>query len=287
MAARPHGSATTSREWSTGPHDPYWRTNSSFSPPPPTRWDFQFQSSSHDGPQLHGSSSSSNSRESRSWGRGNQWPNHHYLVADGVGAYYSSPSDYSPIQQWTPPVIQEINLSDYGTSRQVLRSSSFSPTMEVGGRGSTSSQSSHCSFPSCGYFISKPVHPLSLPPEPPKTGPVDFSELEEGPNLPAGISDGPIKCGLCDRCLSQRSPWGARRIIRTGDMPVAGVLSCCHVFHAECLDQITPKARKADPPCPVCVDGSRNTVLSLNLIRKSLPVKGNMGKEFFPSHGMI
>ncbi|EPS70302.1 hypothetical protein M569_04463 [Genlisea aurea] len=36
-------------------------------------------------------------------------------------------------------------------------------------------------------------------------------------------------------------------------MPVSGVLSCSHVFHAECLDQITPGARKSDPPCPICV----------------------------------
>ncbi|GFS40414.1 RING/U-box superfamily protein [Actinidia rufa] len=36
-------------------------------------------------------------------------------------------------------------------------------------------------------------------------------------------------------------------------MPVAGVLSCRHVFHAECLEQTTPKMRKNDPPCPLCM----------------------------------
>ncbi|CAI0405988.1 unnamed protein product [Linum tenue] len=35
-------------------------------------------------------------------------------------------------------------------------------------------------------------------------------------------------------------------------MPVAGILSCRHFFHAECLDQITPKLHKSDPPCPIC-----------------------------------
>lgn len=65
-------------------------------------------------------------------------------------------------------------------------------------------------------------------------------------------SDG-FKCGLCERFLSQRSPWSSRRIVRSTDMPVTGVLSCRHVFHAECLDQTTPKTRKSDPPCPVCV----------------------------------
>ncbi|VFQ74825.1 unnamed protein product [Cuscuta campestris] len=195
------------------------------------------------------------------------------------------------------------------------------------GRGSTSSRSessdsesiakshsSHRNFPSYRYFMSKPIHPLSLPPKTPKRGPVPASELgsptplgekhrsssasisvdltEEDPDPPLEperpvgssltVSDSPIKCSLCNRYLSQRSPWSARRIVRTSDMPVAGVLSCCHVFHAECLDQTTPKARKTDPPCPVCVDGSRNTILSLNRsrIRKSMSLKGNMGKEF-------
>lgn len=64
-------------------------------------------------------------------------------------------------------------------------------------------------------------------------------------------SDG-LRCGLCERFLSQRSPWSSRRIVRSGDMPVTGVLSCCHVFHAECLEQTTPKMRRNDPPCPLC-----------------------------------
>ncbi|CAI9761799.1 unnamed protein product [Fraxinus pennsylvanica] len=36
-------------------------------------------------------------------------------------------------------------------------------------------------------------------------------------------------------------------------MPVTGIVLCSHAFHAECLDQITPKACKNDPPCPICV----------------------------------
>ncbi|KAJ4830952.1 hypothetical protein Tsubulata_039737 [Turnera subulata] len=37
-------------------------------------------------------------------------------------------------------------------------------------------------------------------------------------------------------------------------MPVASILSCRHVFHAECLEQATTsKACKNDPPCPLCV----------------------------------
>lgn len=68
--------------------------------------------------QLFGSSASSNSRESRSWLRGNHLANHQYMVSDGGGQYFSSPSDISPLQQWTPPTIQEINSDEYGTSRR-------------------------------------------------------------------------------------------------------------------------------------------------------------------------
>eukprot|EP00268_Persea_americana_P049881 TRINITY_DN5384_c0_g1_i10.p1 TRINITY_DN5384_c0_g1~~TRINITY_DN5384_c0_g1_i10.p1 ORF type:complete len:299 (+),score=49.91 TRINITY_DN5384_c0_g1_i10:1269-2165(+) len=60
------------------------------------------------------------------------------------------------------------------------------------------------------------------------------------------------KCGLCGRLLVQKSPWSSYRIVRSGDMPIAGVLPCSHVFHAECLEQKTPKTQVHDPPCPVC-----------------------------------
>ncbi|KAL8533790.1 hypothetical protein ACS0TY_009981 [Phlomoides rotata] len=308
VAARPHGSNTTSRDWSVGPHEPYWRTNTSFSPPP-SRWDFQFQPEalsfgSHDGIQLFGSSASSNSRGSRNWVRGNNLTNHQFLVSDGIGPYLSSPADISPNQQWTPPAIQEISTDDYGTTRRdvVLRPLSFSPTMEGTSAardsgGSTSSRSdsscdyesmlkSHASHRNRRSFMSKAIHPLSFPSETPtrqsySTAPagtleygaitpqrdkhhlssasnsVDFNEAPESfeydllsrSRSPTDCS----RCGLCERFLAQRSPWSSRRIVRSGDMPVAGVLSCRHVFHAECLDQTTPKARRNDPPCPICI----------------------------------
>ncbi|CAI9096574.1 OLC1v1032755C1 [Oldenlandia corymbosa var. corymbosa] len=303
----PHGSNAASREWSLGPHEPYWRTNSSYSPPP-SRWDFRFQSEalsfgSHDGVQLFGSSASSNSRESRSWLRGNQLANHQYVANDGGGPYYSSPSDVSPVRQWTPPAIQEINIDDFHASSRILRPLPFSPAMEGtsaarDSRGSTSSRSdssdydsiakshhTHRNFSSRRCFMSKPVHPLSFPSDTPRgeatqsnsagflefdagtprreknrlssaSGSVDLTDVSEPlevdcSNKARNQSDS-FRCGLCERLLSQRSPWSSRRIVRSGDMPVAGVLSCRHVFHAECLDQTTPKAHKSDPPCPIC-----------------------------------
>ncbi|XAR65208.1 hypothetical protein NMG60_11009234 [Bertholletia excelsa] len=292
-----------------GPNEPYWRTNTSFSPPP-SRWDFRFQPEglsfgSHDGIQLYGSSTSSNSRGSRSWLRGSHLSNHQNSTSDGVGPYFSSPSEISPTRQWTPPTIQEIRVDDYGnTSRRVLGPLSFSPSLEGtsvihDSGGSTSSRSdssdyelmtksnlsSNRTFSNRRCFMSKPIHPLCFPSETPireatdtadigfldfdtsmpcreshrlsnASGSIDFTDASESLesdsfarscNPPEGF-----KCGLCERFLSQRSPWSSRRIVRSGDMPVAGVLSCRHVFHAECLEQTTPKMHKNDPPCPVC-----------------------------------
>lgn len=327
VAARPHGPDAASGEWSIGPQEPYWRTNTSYSPPP-SRWDFRFQPESlsfgsNEESQLYGSSTSSNSRESRSWLRGNHHANHHYHVSDGAGPYFSSPSEISPAQQWTPPIIQEINVDDYGnSSRRAQAQLSFSPVIEgilavQDSIGSTSSRSdnsdyesvvkSHSSHRSRRYFMSKPIHPLSLPYETPAreihdtrangfpesdptfsqrerhqfgnaSGDIDFTDVSvptesNTSNQLHSLSEG-YNCGLCERYLSQRSPWGSRSIVRSGDMPVAGVLSCRHIFHAECLEQTTPKARRSDPPCPLCArENEENTAeqRSCSRLRNSNP----------------
>lgn len=288
-----------------GPHDPYWRTNTSFSPPP-SRWDSQFESEQlADGPndvvQLHGSSTSSHSKDSRSWVRGELGYNYQYSASDGAGLYFSSPSEISPAPQWIPPAVQEFDIDDYETTRRGSVSGRFyTPATEgtssvLDSRGSTSSHSdgSECepvpklhlfsnrNFSNRRSFMSKPVHPLSFTiqaraRESPNVSVIGSPEIEDGtPQRWSSASSSidctdvfePLgsdisgrschpsvgKCGLCERSLLQRSPWSSRRIVRSGDMPVAGVLSCCHVFHAECLDQTTPKARKSDPPCPLCV----------------------------------
>ncbi|KAI4314142.1 hypothetical protein L6164_027078 [Bauhinia variegata] len=294
-----------------GPHEPYWRTNTSFSPPP-SRWDFRFQSeglpySLNDGIQLYGSSASSNGKDSRAWVRGNHLYDLHYSASDGTGIFLSSPSDLSQGPQWTPPAIQEISIDDYETPTRKgpsLGGISFATTKEgtsenpdSGGSTSSRSDSSESesttksrlsfqrNFSGRRSFISKPIHPLSFPdltptreafnptvagfPELDVATPLrdaqrwssansslDFADVSESFELETSArsyipSDG-FRCSLCERFLSQRSPWSSRRIVRSGDMPTTGVLSCRHVFHAECLEQITPKTRKNDPPCPLC-----------------------------------
>ncbi|GJR82115.1 zinc finger, RING/FYVE/PHD-type containing protein [Tanacetum coccineum] len=248
-----------------GPHDPYWRTNTSFSPPPP-RCDFRLQNEgqsfgSQEGSRLYGSSTSSNSRESRSWLRGSSVPNHRHSASDGYGAFFSSPSDLSPAQQWTAPTIQEISFDEYNanSSKRGLSAThdgraSISSNSDNSDYGPiTKSISFHHNFTARGCFMSKPVHPLSLQvqtntPRSHDLVDFEFSDVSEPMERGSFNRSSGHKCSLCERFLSQRSPWSSRN----GDMPVTGVLSCRHVFHADCLDQTTPKAQKGDPPCPIC-----------------------------------
>lgn len=292
-------------------HEPYWRTNTSFSPPTP-RWDYRFHSEgiqygSTDSNQLFGSTSS-NSKESRSWTGGGYRPTHQYSASEGGALYFSSPSDTSLVQPWTPPPTQGINIDEYEMSikrDQIQGSLPFTPIMEgtymvPDGGGSTSSRSDGSEFEHTGKlhlstprnfssrrsFMSKPIHPLSFPihstrDEASGSPAAGFSEYDaiatpqrETHRLSSGSSSIDLtdisdqydpdflarasnpsessKCGLCERLLSQRSPWSSRRIVRNGDLPTTGVLSCRHVFHAECLDQTTLKSQKSDPPCPLC-----------------------------------
>ncbi|KAL9665400.1 hypothetical protein QQ045_020820 [Rhodiola kirilowii] len=310
MKIRPHGSNATSQEWSVGRQEPYWQTNTSFSPPP-VRREFRHQSGglvygSLDGNQQHGSSTSSDSRGSRSWVRGIRVPCHQSSASDHAGLYFSSPSDMFQAPQWTPPIMKGINMDEYEVPSRALTSRPFfvTPTMEgtsvnPDSGGSTSSRSdgseyelaaksqiyNHHNFSGRRSFMSKPIHPVSFLSQTSTRGPADPSALgfpefdsatpqREGHRHSSGsssvdftdasesfdsevsgrfnVNSESFKCAICERFLSQRSPWSSRRIVRNGDMPIASVLSCRHVFHAECLERETLKASKSDPPCPLC-----------------------------------
>ncbi|KAJ4915723.1 RING/U-box superfamily protein [Raphanus sativus] len=80
-----------------------------------------------------------------------------------------------------------------------------------------------------------------------------------------------FRCGLCNRYISQKSPCGSRSIVRNRDMPVTGVLPCQHVFHAECLDQSTPKAHRGDPPCLICIKQEGEQSKSHNIVLRLKP----------------
>ncbi|GMH31170.1 hypothetical protein Nepgr_033013 [Nepenthes gracilis] len=308
----PYGSKAASREQSVGLREPYWQLNTSFSPTPPL-WDYRFEYEglpygTNDSVQLFGASTSSNSEESQSWLRGNCQPIHQCSASDAARLYFNSPPETSLVQPWIAPPVQEICVDEFETSAKrdpVWGLLPFMPTMEgtftmPDGGGSTSSHSDdneykntaklHLStqhnFLSRRSFISKPIHPLSLPTRTStkevsvRTSEYDVmtsqmhgsgsgsSSIEstdtsepfesENPDRGDQISSD-YKCGLCDRLLSQRSLLSSRRIVRSGDLPITGVLSCQHIFHAECLSQTIPKAWRSDPPCPLCFKLEENS----------------------------
>lgn len=71
------------------------------------------------------------------------------------------------------------------------------------------------------------------------------------------------RCGICKKLLSQKSPWCSYKILRSRDMPAAGVFPCHHVYHVECLDKVTPTAQTRDPLCPACTNTIGATEQSL------------------------
>lgn len=120
VAAGPHGekSVKTGRDHSMDLIEPHWRTNSSFSPPPPSRiWDCRIQTDSllnGPGDSVHGTSTSSNGKVSKRGLGSDRYTNHHHSVSDGILSYSGSPPDNVQVPQWTSP-IQKINFDGFAT----------------------------------------------------------------------------------------------------------------------------------------------------------------------------
>ncbi|OIT07480.1 PREDICTED: uncharacterized protein LOC109213432 [Nicotiana attenuata] len=61
-------------------------------------------------------------------------------------------------------------------------------------------------------------------------------------------------CGICTKLLTERTSWASN------ELAVVSVLICGHVFHAECLESMTPEINKYDPACPVCTFGEKQAL---------------------------
>ncbi|XWS54946.1 hypothetical protein CRYUN_Cryun10bG0133100 [Craigia yunnanensis] len=64
-------------------------------------------------------------------------------------------------------------------------------------------------------------------------------------------------CGVCSKLLSEKSLWSSQKIIISNELSVVSVLTCGHVYHAECLENMTPEIDKYDPACPICTLGEK------------------------------
>ncbi|CAL9214945.1 unnamed protein product [Arabidopsis halleri] len=262
VAAKSDRSNSASGDFSFGPHEPYWRTNTSFSPPS-SRWDVH---GLMDGISCYGSSTSSNANVLRS-------------------------PDLSQALHWTP------NDFDTATRRDQIVKQLPGTSRNVGiGCSDIGDSEPGRNFSSRRFFLSKPVHPILHPSDNVRDTTSDSTDAcswssgtassIDSVDVPEPVLDwnnnsytkaqqvasSTFKCGLCNRLLSQKSPWGSRSILRNRDMPVTGVLSCQHVFHAECLDQSTPKTQRNDPLCPICTKQEGEHFKSNNIVPRLKPL---------------
>ncbi|KAL3515137.1 hypothetical protein ACH5RR_022039 [Cinchona calisaya] len=81
-------------------------------------------------------------------------------------------------------------------------------------------------------------------------------------------------CGICAKLLTEKSLWGSQKIIATNELAVVAVLICGHVYHAECLENMTSDINKYDPACPVCTFGEKQTLkMSEKALRAEFDLK--------------
>lgn len=88
-------------------------------------------------------------------------------------------------------------------------------------------------------------------------------------------------CGVCSKLLTERSHFGAHKMaagLAATALPVAAVLVCGHVYHAECLENMTPEVNKYDPACPVCTFGEKKVLKLSEKARGEMDLKGKIGK---------
>ncbi|WZZ02463.1 hypothetical protein YC2023_074791 [Brassica napus] len=80
-------------------------------------------------------------------------------------------------------------------------------------------------------------------------------------------------CGACARPLSEKSLWSSQNIFMTNELSVSAILACGHVYHGDCLEQMTPEVDKFDPSCTICILGEKKTA---KLSEKALKVEMNL-----------
>lgn len=87
-------------------------------------------------------------------------------------------------------------------------------------------------------------------------------------------------CGVCSKLLSEKSLWSTQKIIISNDLSVVAVLTCGHVYHAECLENMTPEIDKYDPACPICTLGEKKThKLSEKAFKAEMDFKAKINKK--------
>ncbi|CAL0333578.1 unnamed protein product [Lupinus luteus] len=87
-------------------------------------------------------------------------------------------------------------------------------------------------------------------------------------------------CGVCSKFLTEKSSWSSQKIIASNELAVVSILICGHVYHAECLESMTPEISKYDPACPVCTFGEKQTLkLSEKALKAEMDLKARNKKS--------
>ncbi|KAK9078120.1 hypothetical protein SSX86_002177 [Deinandra increscens subsp. villosa] len=87
-------------------------------------------------------------------------------------------------------------------------------------------------------------------------------------------------CGVCSKVITEKSSWGAQKIIASNELAVVAILMCGHVYHAECLENMTSEINKYDPACPVCTFGEKKVIkLSEKALKADLELKARINKK--------
>ncbi|XP_022925430.1 uncharacterized protein LOC111432724 [Cucurbita moschata] len=60
-------------------------------------------------------------------------------------------------------------------------------------------------------------------------------------------------CGICQK-LMRRKLCSLGNTPSSRELPVAAVLVCGHVYHADCLENRPNVEDRSDPPCPLCTE---------------------------------
>ncbi|KAK9129789.1 hypothetical protein Sjap_010276 [Stephania japonica] len=81
-------------------------------------------------------------------------------------------------------------------------------------------------------------------------------------------------CGVCSKLLTDASLWRDQKILGGNELSVVAILVCGHVYHAECLESITPETETCDPPCPVCDNEKQPSMVYQKTLKKEVDTKG-------------
>uniref|UniRef100_A0A7N0ZSV7 RING-type domain-containing protein n=1 Tax=Kalanchoe fedtschenkoi TaxID=63787 RepID=A0A7N0ZSV7_KALFE len=76
-------------------------------------------------------------------------------------------------------------------------------------------------------------------------------------------------CVVCSKYLVEKSSFSSQKIVPNNELSVVAVLVCGHVYHADCLDRLTPEISKYDPSCPVCTFGEPHAVRMFEKLLKA------------------